>query len=62
MFDSIGNIPKIGLKGENLHLIQINCEHWDVSTRESPSGESSKCENLINYKNNFKKVVNKIKK
>ena len=57
MLDSVGNIPKIGLKGENLHLIQINFDHWDVSTRESPSGESSKCENIANSKNNSKKLV-----
>ena len=58
MLDSVGKSPIIGLKGNNLHLIQINCEHWDVSTRESnPSGESSKCENIVNIKNNYKKVV-----
>ena len=62
MLESVGNIPKIGLKGQNLHLIQINCDHWDVSTRESPSGESSKCENIINIKNNYKKVVKQNKK
>ena len=57
MLDSVGNIPKIGLKGENLHLIQINFDHWDVSTRESPSGESSKFENIVNFTNNSKKVI-----
>ena len=62
MLESVGNIPKIGLKGQNLHLIQINCDHWDVSTRESPSGESSKCENIVNFKNNSKKVVKQNKK
>ena len=47
MIDSVENTPIIGLKGTNLHLIQINFDRWDVSTRESnPSGEATKCENI----------------
>ena len=53
MFDSVDNNPIIGLKGQNLHLIHINFDRWDVSTGESnPSGEASKCENIAESKNN----------
>ena len=56
MIDSVENTPIIGLKGANLHLIQINFDHWDVSTRESnPSGEATKCENIAENKSNSKK-------
>ena len=67
MLDRVGNTPIIGLKGKNLNLIQINFENCDFSTRESPSGESSKCEIIENYKykkdlNQNKKINNKILK
>ena len=64
MIDSVENTPIIGLKGANLHLIQINFDHWDVSTRESnPSGEATKYENIAENKTNNKKALrgNKIK-
>ena len=60
MLDSVGNKPIIGFKGKNLNLIQINFENCDASTRESPSGESSKCENIENFKN--KKPIKQNKK
>ena len=63
MIDSVENTPIIGLKGANLHLIQINFDHWDVSTRESnPSGEATKCENIAENKSNSKKVLRSNKK
>ena len=66
MLDSVGNTSIIGLKGKNLNLIQINFENWDASTRESPSGESSKCEIFGNFNKNQlkqnKKINNKILK
>ena len=66
MLDSVGNTPIIGLKGDNCHLIQINFDHWDISTRESnPSGEPSKCENIVNLKKvgkQNKKINNNILK
>ena len=63
MFDSVDNNPIIGLKGQNLHLIHINFDRWDVSTGESnPSGEASKCENIAESKNNSKKILKPNKK
>ena len=63
MIDSVENTPIIGLKGSNLHLIQINFDHWDISTRESnPSGEATKCENIAENKSNNKKVLRSNKK
>ena len=60
MLGSVGNVPIIGLKGKHLNLIQISFENCDVSTRESPSGESSKCEIIENCNN--KKVIKQNKK
>lgn len=34
MLDSVSNTPLIDIKGENLNLIQINFDFWDVSTRK----------------------------
>ena len=58
MLDSVANTPSIGLKVENLRLIQINFDHSDNSTGESnPSGEATKCENIIDNKNKYKKSL-----
>jgi hypothetical protein len=58
MLDSVANTPSIGLKVENLRLIQINFDHSDNSTRESnPSGEVSKCDNITEMKNKYKKSL-----
>ena len=63
MLDSVGNTPIICPKEENLHLIHINFDHWEVSTRESiPSGETSKCENIANIRNSPKKMMKSNKK
>ena len=44
MFDSLSQTPLIELKGENLHLIHINLDNSESSTKESNiSGENSKC-------------------
>jgi len=56
MLDSVANTPSIGLKVENLRLIQINFDHSDNSTRETNhSGDVSKCENIIDIKNKSNK-------
>ena len=63
MNDSVESTPIMGPKGQNLHLIQINFDRWDVSTRESnPSGEASKCENIGEFKNNSRKALKNSKK
>ena len=44
MLDSLSQTPLIELKGENLHLIHINLDNSESSTKESNiSGENSKC-------------------
>ena len=63
MNDSVESTPIMGPKGQNLHLIQINFDRWDVSTRESnPSGETSKCENIGEFKNKSNKTFKSSKK
>ena len=63
MLDSVEDTPIIGPKGQNLHLIQINFDHWDISTRESnPSGEVSKCENIGEFKYKTRKALKNSKK
>ena len=58
MIDSVANTPSINLKVENLRLIQINLDPYDNSFGETnPSGEVSKCENIIDHKNMFKKPL-----
>ena len=59
MITSADKIPLINLKGENLHLVQINLDHSDISTKENhPIDEIPKHENIINIKNNPIKVIN----
>lgn len=63
MLDSVSNTPLIDIKGENLNLIQINFDFWDVSTRESnPSGEISKCEKANDINNKSKKLMKQSKR
>ena len=44
MFESTPQTPLIDFKGSNLHLIHINLDNSENSTKESNiSGENSKC-------------------
>ena len=44
MFDSLSQTPLIDFKGSNFHLIHINLDNSENSTKESNiSGENSKC-------------------
>ena len=64
MLDSLSQTPLIEFKGENLHLIHINLDNSESSTKESNiSGENSKCfddtieEQKLNYKPQKEKLL-----
>lgn len=64
MFDSNPHTPLIGIKGENLNLIQINFDNLENNTRESNhSGDNLKSfEDTIEIKDDQKNAKKKGRK